>query len=418
MRWLLCCEFAQRGSIQYSSFQSNTSILSLIFMTASQSHTPDPTTDYMPQLDALRAFAVIAVAFSHWVPKSYHLGFEWGTAGVQLFFVLSGFLITGILLRCRDYDDRVHALRAFYARRFLRIFPLYYAVLAIALLLNIPPVRDTIVWHVLYLSNFYFFDRGGWHGPISHFWSLAVEEQFYLVWPAIVLFVGRRWLLPSMLAIVLIAMLTRIAIPTFAPDWTLWTVLPIPNLDALGLGALIAYAAQKGWRSPLVDYAWIAALVALIIVVLRQAMGATPTPIVAASDHWSLLVFFGWLIVRCSQGVQGPAKPLLESRWLRYIGKISYGIYVLHNFAPFPVRLLADGLHQPWLDQGLTRLLFLSLVTIAGASLSWYYLELPLNALKSRFPYRRKRECSGASCANVISEPSVHSAQADLILHK
>ena len=144
------------------------------------------------QLDALRGIAVAAVAYSHWIAPRYQFGIRWGTAGVTLFFVLSGYLISGILLDCRTQSDRPFALRSFYARRFLRIFPLYDLVLLILFAVNLPPVRQTIFWHLTYLSNFYFLHHGGWHGPISIFWTLAVEEQFYLFWPAILLFVPNR----------------------------------------------------------------------------------------------------------------------------------------------------------------------------------------------------------------------------------
>jgi len=84
------------------------------------------------------------------------------------------------------------ALKTFYARRALRIFPLFYFVLAAAAVLNIGPVRDTFAWHATYLSNIYFYLRGDWHGSVSHLWSLAVEEQFYLVWPLLILCAPER----------------------------------------------------------------------------------------------------------------------------------------------------------------------------------------------------------------------------------
>jgi peptidoglycan/LPS O-acetylase OafA/YrhL len=110
-----------------------------------------PGGQHMPQLDGLRTLAVAAVIWSHWVP-AYQFGFEWGLMGVNLFFVLSGFLITGILLDSRAGAERPggrwFAIRQFYARRVLRIFPLFYMTLALLVLLNIRPVRQTLVWHV------------------------------------------------------------------------------------------------------------------------------------------------------------------------------------------------------------------------------------------------------------------------------
>src|SRR4029450_13372172 len=140
---------------------------------------------YMQQLDGLRAMAVLAVLWTHYLPEEDWLfGVYWGGFGVRLFFVLSGFLITGILLKSRQYvmqgpQPAAFALRPFYSRRLLRIFPLYYTTLAVTALMAIPPVRETMVWHITYLSNVYFSIQGRFHGPIRHFWSLSVEEQFY-----------------------------------------------------------------------------------------------------------------------------------------------------------------------------------------------------------------------------------------------
>lgn len=130
---------------------------------------------YMKQLDGLRAFAVFAVLYVQYLPdKKYWLfGIYWGEFAVRLFFVLSGFLITGILLKCRQYvaleqQTALLVLRQFYIRRFLRIFPLFYITLALAAVINIPPVRETIYWHILYLSNFYVAYLGSWPGSVSH----------------------------------------------------------------------------------------------------------------------------------------------------------------------------------------------------------------------------------------------------------
>src|SRR5262245_45608829 len=142
---------------------------------------------HMPQLDSLRALAFFGVAVSHWLMAEFPLATLGGT-GVQLFFVLSGFLITGILLdyrRAQESNTRLSAgsvLRTFYARRFLRIFPLFYGVIAVAVVLNTGPIRELWPWHALYASNFLYAANHPTAGdPFTHFWSLAVEEQFYFV---------------------------------------------------------------------------------------------------------------------------------------------------------------------------------------------------------------------------------------------
>src|SRR5947208_4381885 len=140
---------------------------------------------YMKQLDGLRAMAVLAVLWTHYLPEEYWLfGIYWGGFGVRLFFVLSGFLITGILLKSQQYviqgkQCSLFAIRQFYIRRFLRIFPLYYVILALTVLMAIPQVKEAIVWHVSSLSDVYFALQGRYYGSVVHLWSLAVEEQFY-----------------------------------------------------------------------------------------------------------------------------------------------------------------------------------------------------------------------------------------------
>src|SRR6266849_732607 len=165
------------------------------------------TLEYRPQLDGIRTLAVSAVFLQHFVGFQNLPGIlgviPWGQLGVKLFFVLSGFLITGVLLRSRDAVEQAgvsnwFAARQFYVRRFLRIFPLYYFVIAICVLLNIPPVREILVWLLTYTLNIYASLRGQWGNLdlyVAHFWSLAVEEQFYIVWPWFLLFAPRKRLL-------------------------------------------------------------------------------------------------------------------------------------------------------------------------------------------------------------------------------
>ncbi len=154
--------------------------------------------EHLDQLDTLRAFAVTAVLIRHFWPE-LQPGLDLGARGVHLFFVLSGFLITGILLRSRALvEDSGRgtglAIRRFYIRRFLRIFPIYYLVLAVTWALGFPDVRSGIVWHLAYGSNILFAIENQWPPTTAHLWSLSVEEQFYLIWPLLMLLVPRRHL--------------------------------------------------------------------------------------------------------------------------------------------------------------------------------------------------------------------------------
>ena len=221
-----------------------------------ETKTPNITRHYMPQLDGLRAFAVGAVLIHHFFRPPRIGGVDFALLGVWLFFVLSGFLITGILLRSRDQIDhggcqRGQVLRQFYARRFLRIFPLYYLVLALAATLNLGDVRDTIFWHLAYLSNYLFATQRYWGAVTAHFWSLSVEEQFYILWPALILFAPRQLLLKLIISAIAIGPIFRVVAHFLDFNWIArLTVLPA-SLDALGLGALLAYCSHHAGEKPI-----------------------------------------------------------------------------------------------------------------------------------------------------------------------
>jgi peptidoglycan/LPS O-acetylase OafA/YrhL len=207
-------------------------------------------TPRMPQLDALRGFAVLAVMYQHFAPDQLWLRYlPLARLGVQLFFVLSGFLITGILLVARERvscgESRTFELRQFFARRFLRIFPLYYAVVIGAALIGIQGFSGPLLWHLTYLTNVYNAMTGQWAGASAHLWTLSVEEQFYLVWPWIILLTPRRWLTVVITMIVAFGPLFRSALVILGwSQMALYTLTP-SSLDAFGCGALLALARQR-----------------------------------------------------------------------------------------------------------------------------------------------------------------------------
>ena len=174
-----------------------------------------------------------------------------GWAGVDLFFVLSGFLITGILL---DTKGAPRFFRTFYARRFLRIFPLYYGFLAIAFW--VAPLLDPSLgvvplsaqgWYWAYLSNVQLALAGAWQKPvwIGHFWSLAIEEQFYLVWPFLVYATSAKNLVRVCIALIVAALLTRVALVATGHGFATYVLTPC-RTDALATGALIAALMRTG----------------------------------------------------------------------------------------------------------------------------------------------------------------------------
>jgi peptidoglycan/LPS O-acetylase OafA/YrhL len=294
-----------------------------------------------------------------------------GAIGVRLFFVLSGFLITRILLQSRTWPMG-HALRIFYARRALRIFPVFYLVLALAAIINIGPVRQTIGWHVSYLTNIYLFDRGSWHGSISHLWSLAVEEQFYLVWPLVVLTVPERRL-PSMIAVAIAAApITRLL-----AGGPMNSVLPTSCLDSLAAGALLALPAC---RDTIMRAGLVAGLPLLVVSLVLRYLGFTGIVFDVALDLGVSLAS-AWVVGRAIAGFSGMPGRTLSLRPAVYLGTISYGVYLFHGFMPYVLgRYVTGFVEMAWP----LRALLLTSATIAIASVSWQILEKPLLASKPR----------------------------------
>ena len=340
-------------------------------------------TGYRPQLDGLRAVAVAAVAWSHW-ERPYQFGIPFGS-GVHLFYVLSGFLITGILLRVRDEADRVGALQSFYIRRALRIFPAFYLTLALAYWADIPIVRDSMAWHVAYLSNVFTFVRGEWPGSISHFWSLAVEEQFYLVWPWLIVFAPRAWLTPGIVIAIVIGPAFRLWLAAQGFRESMIGILTPGCLDSLGVGALLATAAPA-LRTAVLP----AAAIPFIGIQMAQSLGVNVPPAAIAIKGTLQALVFGWLVLRAAEGFRGVTGRVLSSGPVLYLGRISYGVYLAHGFAGAIAATLFALLGLSWPAPEPWRFVILCAVTVGSAALSWHLMERPVNGLKVFFPYAHK----------------------------
>lgn len=347
---------------------------------------------YAPQLDGLRAVAVAAVAWSHWLPQ-WQFGVPFG-AGVHLFFVLSGFLITRILLGLRAAPDRGAAIGRFYLRRVLRLCPAFFLVLGLAVWTDVPLARATWPWHAAYLSNVYIAGVGQWQGHLSHFWSLAVEEQFYLVWPWLIVVVPPRWLGPLIGAAVLAGPLARWGASLAGLGEAFWALVPGGSADSLALGAWLAL---DPWRArvaatPVLARSRLAG--GALAIWLSLALAERLMPLAPALAIWRQVaqgVMFAWLVAGAARGFGGPFGALLGHPLARGLGRISYGVYLIHAFAPIVVHgaagwagaasLVPDG---PFARAGLY-----ALVTVLLAAVMWRVVESPILGLKSRVPYRR-----------------------------
>ncbi len=343
----------------------------------------------MPQLDGLRAIAVLAVIAQHTTRFSASTGFSLGTAGVWLFYVLSGFLITGILLRCREKVKtqrfgRLKAWRAFWMRRALRIFPLYYVALALAVVLAIGPAREAWPWYATYLQNVRIAMQGRWPIALGHFWSLAVEEQFYAIWPVACLLLPRYHILRLAVMGVVAAPLWRFAVIRVTSSMASSVVLLPACLDGLGLGAILAITR----RTPPLSVLKCGILLEMIAVALKFLGMGWSLNFTLERFAFSLIAW--WTVARAASGFSGRCGQLLSSAPLAYLGRISYGIYVIHAVLPIAIEKTGHHLGTSFgfpTEPGLGQFFCVTVASIALASLSWYVLERPANRLKRFFPY-------------------------------
>lgn len=351
---------------------------------------------YIPQFDGLRGVAILLVLIGHsgFLEALPHLGsLEYTRFGVDLFFVLSGFLITGILL---DAKGSEHYFRNFYARRALRIWPLYYIILFLAFVVTpllAPSTRpEAGVWpaFVFYVQNIALVHRATYPFGLGATWSLAVEEQFYLTWPLLVFLLKRRALALVSVSFVFVSLSLRLAGYSHDAPSGFIHQFTLSRLDAIALGSLAALWLRSPsctldrWRTR--AYQFLA--LGLAGVILARILMHRNSSIVGYT--FLGMTFAGLLgISLVSDSRSSLLGRSLSAGWLRYIGKTSYGIYLLH-YPLFLVweRLVASEnflLSNP-VARNLVAFAGQMFLAILAASISWRFFEKPILQLKKRFP--------------------------------
>ncbi len=395
-------------------------------------------TGHLPALDGVRGLAVLLVLFCHATQRPFvdpNLAFSGALdrgilslariswTGVDMFFVLSGFLITGILYDAKGKD---HFFRNFYARRTVRIFPLYYVCLALYLILmpllmpasifytstgepRFGAIQTSQVWYWTYLSNYSqgimeLFGRKTTH-ILEVSWSLAIEEQFYLCWPLVVFLFARKTLLKICAGMFFGSMLLRIALLATGNEALALGFTPC-RLDGLAVGAMIALIVRgPGGIASLIRPAKIVGPTSLVLILAmvvlmqklgyRRGIGQSPGYIACGTALFALL--YGSLLVFAAAAARGT-----RTNWffahpiLRTYGKYSYAVYLLH--LPIVI-LVGDFLFTPdKLRLGRTMLpgllIFYAItftLSLLAALVSWNLLEKHALKLKDYFPMEAKK---------------------------
>lgn len=367
---------------------------------------------YRPDIDGLRAVAIVPVVLFHaGVPQ-----FSGGFVGVDVFFVISGYLITRLLRQ--EIDAGTYSLAGFYERRIRRLFPALFAMLlattAVAAWLLLPTdladFGKSVLATSLFASNFLFWQESGYFGraaeeiPLLHTWSLAVEEQFYIVWPLVIFLTPFQHLKKLFWGAVIVAPLFRLGVLLFYWNTSFAILgdpteaayaLPVSHMDAFALGALLTLVPKIPHARPQF----------FILLFLVPALGMLSDYLTVG--QWNGKNSFGWelLLPNAYKSVWGYSLlnywfmlliygvaregwfvRFLDLPWLRYLGRISYGLYVYH----YAVWWIFTQIYFPQLGLVAGAAGSLALTILIGA-VSYHAFEWPIDSLKDRwFPFERK----------------------------
>lgn len=356
---------------------------------------------YHPSLDILRGIAIILVVLYHCFDSVALFRFGW--MGVDLFFVLSGYLITDLLLHSRENK---HYIRNFYVRRALRIFPLYYVTIFLffklgSVTFSQQEAGSTFGYYAHHSLWFWTFTQNwlmAFEGPpptpyLSHFWSLAIEEQFYLFWPLLIYFIRNLQLLKKIiLGLVVAAIVIRVNIWLNGEHLEAYYCNTLTRMDSLLMGCLLAVHLKQG-RTVSMKFIHLAFISFSAVVVSSLFLYGNVNQknlLFASVGYTGTACFFTallYLLVK-NESLLLPLTKKLQP--IRYIGKISFGIYVYH----LPIYLLLNYFIFKYLANNenlfYTQSTFISslsiILTVLASSLSFYLLEKPILNLKRRFP--------------------------------
>lgn len=366
---------------------------------------------YFKQLNGIRFIAVLLVLIDHWLIPINPFSFL-GHLGVVIFFVLSGFLITRILFEnadsCRTHHSSpfVKMIRFIY-RRSLRIFPIYFLLLFVGFVFQLSNFSNLSLWLITYMPNFYIISHQGWMGVWDHLWSLAVEEQYYLLFPYFIFFVSVSRYPRLLLSMLLLGLGARLGFYLFAAHevkenfWMISYVNPIAAIDSFGLGGVLAYLFhyKQSLYEKLVAQVYLLPLSLLlfggILVLSEQSTYVHDNIYSIVFERLFAGLFSFFLIAQALSNQTWIMGRFLQVGWVSYLGQISYGIYLYHNVVYNYYHMKGNTIigylsnFLPELTSELPNFIYLKfaisfIIVLVLASVSWFFIEKPINRFKNR----------------------------------
>jgi peptidoglycan/LPS O-acetylase OafA/YrhL len=351
-----------------------------------------PTQPRSTQLDGWRAVGVLGVMWLHWAPNEWRgpIPFE---IGLYFFLTLTGFLITRILLREKVEGEssgspwKWTAFRTFQIRRALRIMIPCYLAMLFAIAAQAPDIHEHPWWYFSHLSNFHIAFLPEYPSATAHYWTLAIQQQFYFLWPIFVFLIPRKWLGAFFIACIAAAPVSRVILEQFFPEVQHVGAITTSALDYLGAGSLLALLFSKGTKPgdrKIKNTAWISFACYVLLYGFWKA--GHMVPVVNYFQQTFLSIAMIGLISATLAGLPGALGRLLESRPMQHFGKISYGLYLFHAAVPMALGWVIPILWQHG-DSPLIlalRIVVFFMSSWAIAWLCWRYLEVPLARMKQR----------------------------------
>lgn len=365
---------------------------------------------FNPQINGLRFCAVLVVVCYHWLPTISDIKMSSFFGGiVNFFFVLSSYLITRILFSAKEKGIKIgiqkfRIIKIFLIRRTIRIFPAYYIFLLVLLLL--PTIRNEINhnagMYFYYLANYHIFQSPDWPVVTSHIWTLAVEEQFYLIWPLLIIFIPYRHLLKSFIIIIIGSVVLRAIV--YDPAYGIrQAILTHYCVDAFAVGGLLAYKYMTSDKERI-------AINKYFNIVLYIGIPVGILIILTKSLYFSFVInrlLFALISLKIIEGAiigyKNNFGKFLQNKVVMYLGSISYGIYLYHLLVPvlfwklynfsyefvkvhysvFFIRHEKEIMMvQNFLVLEVVRFIIYAVLVVAIATISWNFVEKPINKLK------------------------------------